>query len=204
MVAHTLDRYIALWLWRFGRIESFETDILARLCQPGMVALDIGANIGYYSLLLARYVGDRGCVWAFEPDLGNFATLKRNLKENNCTNIKAVNSAVGARSERRDLYVSRSHNGDHRIYQLQDSHRTAIPVDVVALDEFFSDTERIDLIKMDIQGAEGMALAGMKRILRDTPQLTILMEFWPIGLTQAGFVPEQVLTGLQSMGFILY
>jgi FkbM family methyltransferase len=167
-----------------------------------MVAVDIGANIGCYSLLLAQYVGDKGYVWVFEPDPGNFAMLKRNLKENNCTNIKAVNSAVGARSERRDLYLSRSHNGDHRLYP-QDGRRSTLPVDVVALDEFFSVTDRIDLIKMDIQGAEGLALAGMNRILRDNSQLTILMEFWPTGLTQAGFVPGQLLTDLQAMGFAL-
>ena len=76
-------------------------------------------------------------------------------------------------------------------------------MDVVALDDFFDPTHRIDLIKMDIQGSEGLALAGMKRILSSTPGIMLIMEFWPKGLALAGSAPTQVLADLLAMGLML-
>lgn len=202
MIAHTFDRFIALWLWRLGFLESYESKLLAKLCHPGMVAVDIGANIGHHTLAIAHYLGDNGVVWAFEPEPGNFATLQRNIRLNNCLNINPVNKAIGARSGKEWLYVSQSHNGNHCIYQPLNGKRRAIPIDLVAMDDFFPASQRIDLIKMDIEGAEGFALTGMKRCLAKNPNLIILMEFWPARLTQAGFIPEQVLSDLQTVGFV--
>lgn len=203
MVSHTFDRFLALWLWKFGWLEGYETSLLSTICRPGMRVLDIGANIGYYSLLLAQYVGDTGHIWAFEPDLGNYETLQLNLQENNFKNVEALNCAVGDISQKQSLYVSTAHNGDHRIYLVEDTEREKVAIDVVALDDFFAPTEKFDLIKMDIQGAEGLALVGMQRILTNNPNLVIFMEFWPKGLREAGSDPEQVLKDLIKIGFLL-
>jgi hypothetical protein len=72
---------------------------------------------------------------------------------------------------------------------------------MIALDDFFPPDQRIDLVKMDIQGAEGMALAGMKRVIKSNPDLMIVLEFWPSGLREAGSSPEGTLEGLQEHGF---
>jgi len=203
MVAHSLDRYLALWLWRLRLLEAFETELIRHYCQPGMAAVDIGANIGYYSLLLAQCVGNNGKVWAFEPDPDNYFTLKNNIELNHLHNIKAVNKAIGEKLGKTKLYISPAHKGDHRIYQPQNDHREFIMVDVVSLDEILVSSKRIDLIKIDVQGAEGMVLAGMKSLLSDFQHIKIFMEFSPTEIGQTGFNPKEMLFCLQSLGYRL-
>jgi len=198
MFAGKYDRYLSLWLRKFRLSETLECKLVCELCRPGMFVVDVGANIGFYSLLLARYVGPAGRVLAFEPDPENFSMLKRNIEANGYSNINPINKAVGAVSTKDYLYLSDIHTGDHRTYPCD--RRRTIPVEVVALDDFLPREQRVDLIKIDIQGFEGKALEGMKRILRSHPEVTILMEFWPKGLTQAGSVPEEVLDGLRTLG----
>jgi len=192
------DRYLSLWLRKLRLAETLECRLVAKWCRPGMCVADIGANAGFYSLLLARCVGATGHVWAFEPDAVNFAMLQRNVEANGYSNITMNRKAVGAASGQDRLYVSDIHTGDHRTYPSEP--REAVPIEVVALDDYFPAEQRIDLIKMDIQGSEGKALEGMKRILREQRDLMLLLEFWPLGLRQAGSVPEQVIESLQKLG----
>jgi FkbM family methyltransferase len=200
MFANKNDRYLSLWLRKTRLSEALECKLVSRLCRPGMFVADVGANLGFYSLLLARFVGPTGRVWAFEPDPSNFAALQRNVRANGYSNIETINKAVGAVSKQDSLFISDIHTGDHRTYATSES-RKMVPIDVVALDDFFAPEQRIDLIKMDIQGSEGKALEGMKRILTSNRELAILMELWPTGLRQAGSVPEKVFGDLRSLGF---
>jgi len=202
LAAHTLDRYLALWFWKLGLWERTELKLLRGLGRPGMLVVDIGANIGFHTLALAQQVGPQGHVWAFEPDPGNFAALQQNIHANRAANVSAVNSAAGSTSGQSYLYLSQAHHGDHRTYG-SDAQRNAIPIQTVALDQFFPTGQRIDLIKMDIQGAEGQALAGMQTLLKNNPGVIMLMEFWPMGLRQAGSSPEQILIDLQALGFTI-
>jgi FkbM family methyltransferase len=202
MYAHTLDRYVALWLWKLGWMESSESRLLAQLCRPGMSVVDVGANVGFYTLLFAERAGAEGTVWAFEPDPNNFATLQRNVTTNKCANVITVNSAVGAVSGGGTLYRSGSHSGDHRTYASDDA-RKRISIKTVALDDFFQPGQPVDLVKMDIQGAEGMALRGMRGVVESNPHLVMFIEVWPEGLRQAHSDPEEVLAELQAWGLIL-
>jgi FkbM family methyltransferase len=202
MVARTLDRFLALWFWKFGVFGAAEIGLLGRVCREGMSVLDIGANVGFHTLLFARAVGVGGHVWAFEPDPGNFTMLLRNLELNPYRNVIAVPSAVGAATGTVSLYRSSFHC-DHRVYPTREG-QPSIPVDMISVDEFLSPGQRVDLVKMDIQGAEGMALRGMRRTLASNPGLVMLMEFWPEGLRKSGFKPEEVLSDLERLGFALY
>jgi FkbM family methyltransferase len=202
MVARTLDRFLALWFWKYGVFGAAEVGFLGTLCQEGMSVLDLGANVGFHTLLFARTVGAGGHVWAFEPDPGNFATLCRNLELNSCGNVTAVQAAVGTATGRGSLYRSSFHC-DHRTYPTKDG-QPEIPVEMVSIDEFLPPGQRVDLVKMDIQGSEGMALRGMRRTIESNPGLVILMEFWPEGLRKSGFPPETVLSELDGFGFSLY
>ncbi|MBI5578837.1 MAG: FkbM family methyltransferase [Deltaproteobacteria bacterium] len=204
MSAHSFDRYLALWSWRFDFKESYKIRLLRQYCQPGSAALDIGANIGYFSLLLSSFAAGRGHVWAFEPAPDNFAMLLKNIKANRRGNITPVRAAVGAKTGQQFLYLSSAHSGDHRVYQPREGPRPAVPVDFVALDDYFSSNRRIDLIKMDIQGAEGLALKGMPRILSQSPRPIILMECWPHGLQGAGSKVTDVLFQLSRRGYRLH
>jgi hypothetical protein len=84
------------------------------------------------------------------------------------------------------LYVSDQLNVDHRTYATEGDSRRAVPIDIVALDVYFKPGQRVDFIKMDIQGYELHALRGANRVLADNPNAKLLLEFWPYGLKQAG------------------
>jgi len=202
MVARTLDRFLALWFWKFGVFGGAEVGLTSRLCREGMTVLDIGANVGLHTLLFARAVGAAGHVWAFEPDPDNFATLARNLELNPYRNVTAVPAAVGTATGEASLYRSPFHC-DHRVYRTRED-QPGVPVEMVSIDEYLPPGQRVDLVKMDIQGAEGMAIRGMTRTLSSNPGLAMFMEFWPEGLRKTGFTPETVLSDLKELGFVLY
>ena len=187
----------------FGVYESFETKLIGRLVRPGMRVLDIGANVGYYTALLAKQVGPRGRVTAFEPAPGNFAVLGRTVRANSFGNVQTVQGAVSETSGESFLFLSDQNGGDHRLYATEGRQKIAVPL--LSVDQFLPPDTRIDFVKMDIQGSEGLALRGMRDTLRHSPNAQILTEFWPDGLRQAGVEPQEFLTTLQDdLGFTLW
>jgi FkbM family methyltransferase len=161
-----------------------ERELLKRILFEGAVAVDGGANIGIYSQLLSRCVGPSGVVHSFEPSPENFKRLQSATRK--LANVRLSQAAVGECSGRAKLYVSDKLNVDHRTYTTEQDSRRSVPVDIVALDDYFKRGERVDLIKMDIQGYELHALRGANRVLTDNPTAKLLLELWPYGLYQAG------------------
>ena len=98
--------------------------------------IDVGANIGWYTLQCAKLVGSKGQVFAFEPVSENFELLKRNVAENNYKNISCVQKAVSNQVKKVTMELS-SRIGDHRIIQNTTSQKTTIQVDCTTLDIFF-------------------------------------------------------------------
>ena len=187
-----------------GVYEPFETELVRRELKPGDVVLDLGANIGYYTLLCAKLVGQAGKVFAFEPDPDNFAILERNVELNEYENVVAVQAAVSNSSGTASLHLASENKGDHRLYGSQDD-RPTIEVETLRLDEYLSDySGPIDFVKVDIQGAEGMALEGMHETLLRTKPRILLTEFAPASLLRAGTEPRQYLSRLVEIGFALY
>ncbi|HET9210250.1 MAG TPA: FkbM family methyltransferase [Thermoanaerobaculia bacterium] len=135
-----------------------ERMIVRRLLRPGMRAVDVGANIGYYLLLIESLVGPRGSVACFEPEPENLRELRRNVERNRLENVRVLPAAVGA--------------GDGRI-----SMRTGINAAVagegggdftVPLTSLDSALEGpVDFVKIDVEGYEGHVLAGARRLLRE-------------------------------------
>jgi hypothetical protein len=109
-------------------------------------------------------------------------------------------AAVGEKSGRSNLYLSESLNVDHRTYATGQDPRLVIEIDTIALDDYFTPGERVDLIKMDIQGSELHALRGAKRVLQENPRVQLLVELWPAGLEQAGGNWEDVVEMLYALG----
>jgi FkbM family methyltransferase len=164
--------------------DRAERKLLRRILFAGAIVVDAGANIGVYSQFLSRYVGPTGVVHSFEPSPENF----RRLQSATCklANVRLSQAAVGECSGKSELYVSNKLNVDHRTYATEADSRRAVPIDIVALDDYFKPGQRVDLIKMDIQGHELHALRGTNRVLADNPTVRLLLEFWPYGLDQAG------------------
>ncbi len=108
------------------------------------------------------------------------------LRHVTLSNVRLTQAVVGERSGECKLYVSDKLNVDHRAYEADGDSRRAIPIQMVALDDYFKPGQRVDLIKMDIQGYELHALRGAQRVLQENADINLLLEFWPAGLEQAG------------------
>jgi len=201
--AHTFDRLIALFLLKLGMLEKREMDFFKKTVRKGWTVLDIGANIGYPSLLFSKLVGERGRVIAFEPDKNNLEMLRKNIKVNNCKNIVVVPMAVSDRTGNGTLYISDSHSGDHRIYNSLDEKRKTQNIETISLDDYFKSENKIDFIQMDVQGAEELVFQGMKKLLNENKEMSILLEFWPEGLRKIISSPRGFLKMIERLGFQL-
>lgn len=116
LYARSPDRILALYLGKYSLLDSFESKLLKTLVSEGMTVIDIGANIGFYTLQLAALAGRNGHVYAFEPDTDNFRLLKRNLAVNSMTNVTPVSKAVSDKTGIARLYICEEHHGNHTIY----------------------------------------------------------------------------------------
>jgi FkbM family methyltransferase len=184
------DQIITPCLLEHGVWEPSVTDLVSDEIQRGDTVLDIGANVGYYTLLFAELVGEHGRVLAFEPDPTNFRLLEKNVRIHGFTNVVLVPQAVHDRTGDIRLFLNASNRGDHRIYDSQDG-RTSIPIKAVRMDDYLAGHGgRVDFIKMDIQGAEPGAIRGMPSLLERNRRLKILMEFWPKGISGMGNDPK--------------
>jgi FkbM family methyltransferase len=181
--------------------DHTERQLLRQILVPGAVAVDAGANIGIYSQFLARCVGRAGAVYSFEPAPENFHRLRGAAR--GFPNMHILQAAVGERSRKAELYLSDTLNVDHRTYLTRNSTRRAVQIEMVALDDYFNPGQRIDLIKMDIQGYELHALRGAGRVLADNPATKLLLELWPYGLKQAGTNWVDLIDAMTSMDMMV-
>ena len=199
-----IDSKSSLRLLILGAYEPFETELVQKEIKRGDVVLDIGANIGYYTLIFAKLVGEEGKVFAFEPDPTNFSLLKKNVEINGYKNVELVQKAVSNKTGKIKLYLSRYNNVCHCIYNSHDG-RQSIEVETIRLDDYFKNYNgEVDFIKMDIEGAEGEAIQGMFNLLKKNNNVKIITEFLPIGLKSSSINPEKYLKLLIELGFKLY
>jgi Methyltransferase FkbM domain len=112
--------------------------------------------------------------------------------------------AVSDKTGESILYLSDALNVDHRAYPSEGERRRTIPIQSIALDDYFQPGERVNLIKMDIQGYELHALRGVDRVLADNPRILLLLEFWPYGLKQAGVSAGALISYLRTRGFSFF
>jgi len=198
---HAFPIYRPLYGAYKGYADRAERQLLRRTLSPGDVAVDVGANIGIYTQLLSRWVGPTGLVHSFEPSPENFGRLQSATRK--LANVRLSQSAVGESSRRTTLYVSDKLNVDHRAYLTEGDSRHTVPIEMTALDDYFKPGERVDLIKMDIQGYELHALRGASRVLADNPGIKLLFEFWPYGLKQAGASWVELIAFLEQKGMCI-
>jgi len=200
------DRTLGRYFFVFQDYEPFEATLLERAAGPGATVVDIGANVGFYTVLLASRVGPGGRVIAIEPDPTNASLLRRSAAANDLGNVTLLEAAVLDRAGTIDLYRSRTNFGDHRVFDGAEdgTAREKVTVPAVVLDEYL-ERERVrpTLVKMDIQGAEVTAFPGMARTLSD-PRVVLFCEFWPYGLRLAGSTAGAFLDSLHRAGLTLF
>jgi FkbM family methyltransferase len=202
MRAASLDRVVALSLHRFGWMGHDEAILLRKLVRSGMHVVDVGANIGLYSLLLADLVGQSGSVLAFEPEPNLFAILDENCVSNNATNVMPFQCALGRVKRVASFHRSAFNSGNNRLGQASMGDET-VEIRVERFDDLVPDSQP-DFIKIDVQGYELAALYGMERALSDSPNVRILFEFSPAALRKAKTAPDLLLEFFRARGFELY
>lgn len=197
------DRGIGRTLYWYGDYEPGECDLLEALATPGMTALDVGANVGFHTLLLSRRVGASGRVVAVEPAPGNLRLLERNVARGAVGgNVLTLGCALADRPGELALSLDPHNAGMHRLAsgRAADGDRR-VAVAATTLDALVAEHRlRLDLVKMDVEGAEGKVLAGGAASLeRHRPLL--LMEVNPPALARLGTPVRDLLDRLAALGY---
>jgi len=143
------------------KYEKYETAMIRSQVNKDSVVIDVGANIGYYTLLLAKFAKK---VYAFEPDTENFEILKKNVEENNLKNVVLVNKAVGEKSYKGYLIKDKENFGNHKFNPSKSPFDKGDLISCISLDTYIK--EKIDLIKIDVQGYEPKVLKGAKNLIK--------------------------------------
>ena len=189
------------------KYEQETSGILKSILRPGMTVIDVGAHVGCHALLSARLVGPAGKVYAFEASPENFALLQRNVELNGYKNIECVPKAVSNQTGTISFHLSLEGNDRNSIY---DNSRTGRPgrevsVPTTSLDEYLAGLgwPPVDLVKIDVEGAEPLVLEGMSELIRRAPRVALIVEFAPACLQESGHNPLSVLRGIADYGFTI-
>ncbi len=176
------DSGLGLMLRSSGKFEPLQSKRFINSVKQGDVVLDIGANIGYYSILASKLVGKKGKVYAFEPDPQNIKLLYKNIKLNNCRNITVIEAALGSKKGKLDLIQDLSNPGESKLSKKNIAN--SVKVKVLTLDQFVKTEKikKIDLIKIDVEGAEPDVLKGSIKTLRLNKSLKLFIECNPQAL----------------------
>jgi FkbM family methyltransferase len=162
-----------------GWYEPDTVRILSTLLRPGAVFLDVGAAFGQYALLAAGVVGDTGKVHAFEPEPVSFDWLRGNVRRNRLGNVTAAQIALGDAACSLDLYIGSPDNLGTTSLRRQYNYagRTA-RVEVMPLDRYLERVGlgRVDVIKIDVEGAESLVFRGAEKVLATRPAMIIEFE----------------------------
>lgn len=190
------DSWVSRLIMRDGIWAPDETAVILDRLKEGDLFVDVGANIGWFTVLASEIVGKDGQVWAYEPDPDNYAILEDNVSHRD--NVMAFDSGLSDHDGTIDLFRSSTNLGDHRMFASDD--RESICVDVETFGSYVND---IDFIKIDVQGHEGRVLIGMADYFcnRRRKRPLILVELWPNGMDASGASPEFTLELLKFYGY---
>lgn len=166
--------------WRVvkdGGYEPATTALLKEVLVPGSVFVDLGANIGYYTAEAIGLVGPKGRIWSFEPNPTVFARLRMNIQLNHGdTQVRAFMVAVSDLPGRKPLYLFGLFGDEDTGASLVAHSQRSVDVELAPADSFLAN-ESVDLVKMDIEGAELSALRGMTETFRRNPNLSLIIEW---------------------------
>ncbi|MEM9526041.1 MAG: FkbM family methyltransferase, partial [Bacteroidota bacterium] len=170
--------------------------------QAGDICLDIGANIGWYSLLLHKLMPASGTIYSFEPDPLNYQLLCENLQLNEATNVAPVNNALSNQREVMKLYRYENKNlGRHSLLAINSSDY--VDIETLILDDYLAeqgiDFTKLNFAKIDIEGYEYFALQGAKKALAHIQCL--VCEFEPDHILKGGLNPTDLIDFLTGEGF---
>jgi len=193
----------------FGLYEPDETAVIRNMLRPADTVLDVGAHIGYYSLLAAERVGPTGVVHAFEPVEENLATLLSSARLNGYQNIVGRCAGVSDKSGGSITVtapIGAPSPGSASMWRRVDERTVSYSAPTVGLDDYVAEhrIDRIAFLKMDVEGAEPLVLRGADRLLRRPDGPAVLCEINPAWLQLAGSSGEAIVAFLKERGYTIH
>ena len=206
------DSVLAESLFIGGAFEENEIRFFRDVVKPGMTVFDVGANVGLYSVISGNAVGQSGRVWSFEP----FPPIAMYLRENVCLNDlinvtvveKAVSDLMGTFDfhvfpEGCDVYNSlgAKERPEEKLHAVE-----KILVEVTTIDAFAGEAgiEKIDILKIDVEGAEERVLKGAEQLIRRSPNVQIVIEIYEPSAQQCGCSSQRLIEMLEGWGFSMF
>ena len=184
--------------------EAVTMKLFKESVKSGMKVLDVGANIGIFTVLAAKRVGPDGQVLAFEPDPRTRAYLEWNLRRNDVANLVSIEYKALFDDTREVSFVKDRAAFRSSIFGAKEEGETIL-VEAARLDDMIADNETFDVLKMDIEGAEVRALRGMSQMIaRSRDKLCMFIECNPTALEQAGASAAELLAQLHGLGFRVF
>lgn len=184
-----------------GIHEEQVTLKLKNIIRKGMIVVDIGASLGYYVVFAAKLVGENGKVFAFEPNPLTYKLLQENIALNQLNNVAPIQKAISNGGGTTKLWLAQNIEAGNILRRRNRSE--SIVVETTSLDEFFEvyGLPSIDILIMDIEGAEVLALQGMNQVMENNAHLQMIMEFHPHRILAAQRSSEELWAALQKNGF---
>ncbi len=193
-----------------GEWEAHYTELVRKIVKKGDTVVDVGANYGYYSVITGWQVGNSGQVYAFEPNPVVFNFLNKSLKANGFFTNKMAKSFQVGLSDYEGVSTFSFLDGDfgggsmftpeNRIVK---EKFDVIDVDISTMDIQLKDVKSLDFVKIDAEGAEVSIIKGMQSLISRSPNLKILMEFYPNYIKKHSTV-ESFVDELVKYGFVFY
>jgi FkbM family methyltransferase len=196
--------------WRMAAYHAFRgvmepglTKYFCTLIKPGTVVVDVGANVGIYTLLAAKLLEGTGKIYSFEPTPRIYEILRDNVQVNSFLELGIVHLhqlAVTDISGKARFSIFNNDSGHNTLFH-DGKADDEIDVTTISLDEILATQERVDIVKIDAEGAEPLILRGMQQVIKRNPKIRILLEFAPVHLIRAGSSPLELLDEFASFGF---
>jgi len=199
--------------WRMAAYHAFRgvmepgmTKYFSGLIKPGAVVVDVGANVGMYTLLAARLLQGKGKIYSFEPTPRTCEILRDNVQVNGFLEMGIIHLhqlAVTDRSGKARLSIFHRDSGHNTLFS-DGKADNEIEVATTSLDEILATQEHVDIVKIDAEGAEPLIIRGMRQVIQRNPQIRIVIEFAPVHLLRAGSSPIELLDYIASLGFAIH
>jgi len=186
-----------------GPLEPGLTKYFRRILKPELVVVDVGANVGFYTLLAAKQLQGHGKIYSFEPTPRTYRILRDNVQINGLLElgmIELYQLAVTDRKGSAQLSVYDADCGHNTLFGDEQANRQ-IEVSTTSLDEILEDRQQVDIVKIDAEGAEPLVFRGMRGVIQRNPAIRIVLEFAPSLLQRAGTRPLDFLREIESAGF---
>jgi len=188
-----------------GCFETAEAAFVERFLHPGMTVLDIGAHHGLYTLLASKLVGPAGTVVAFEPSPRERKALLQHLKLNRCRNVTVEALALGSEEQEAVLHVVDGHQTGCNSLRppIVETGTSPVRVQLVRLGDWLRKRkiDRVDFIKMDVEGGELEVLKGAEQLLERRPRPVIFAEVQDVRTQPWGYRAKEIIDHLRERGY---